>query len=166
VSSIDDEIRSKTQAFASDLAVLVRRTALEAVAAALRGDTARVVAAPVQAVARRGRGRPRKVAPAPAAPATPAVLKPARVAPASTPAVSKKAAPKRAPGAKRPPDELAKLTEKLAEFIKANPGARMELIAKALGASAAELRFPARKLVTAKRIRTEGQKQSTTYFPA
>jgi hypothetical protein len=166
MSSVDDEIRSKTQAFTNDLAVLVRRAALECVAAALRGDTDVAVAAPVQVAAQPGRGRPRKVAPAPAAPATPAVLKPARVAPASTPAVSKKAAPKRAPGAKRPPEELAKLIEKLAEFIKANPGARMELIAKALGASAAELRFPARKLVTAKRVRAEGQKQNTTYFPA
>jgi hypothetical protein len=164
MSSVDDEIRSKTQAFTNDLAALVRRAALECVAAALRGDTDVAVAA--QVAAQPGRGRPRKVAPAPAAPATPAVLKPARVAPASTPAVSKKAAPKRAPGAKRPPEELAKLIEKLAEFIKANPGARMELIAKALGASAAELRFPARKLVTAKRVRAEGQKQNTTYFPA
>ncbi len=71
----------------------------------------------------------------------------------------------RAPGVKRPPRELAVLTEKLAEFIKANPGVRMEVIAEALGTTATALRFPARKLVTAKKVRTEGQKQNTVYLP-
>ncbi len=58
MSTIDDEIRAKTKAFANDLAVLVRRAALEAVAAALGGDA--TGAAPVQAAVTRGRGRPKE----------------------------------------------------------------------------------------------------------
>jgi hypothetical protein len=168
MSNIDDEIRAKTDAFANDLTVLVRRTAMEAVVAAL-GDRIAVsgrVQPPVAAAAKKGLGRPRKIAPAVPAASTPAAPKPATVAPAPKAAVPERTAPKRAPGAKRTPSELATLTAKLAEFIKANPGARMEMIAKALATPAIELRFPARKLVAAERIRTEGQKQNTVYFPA
>jgi hypothetical protein len=55
--------------------------------------------------------------------------------------------------------------EELDDYIKANPGSRMEGISKALGATATELRFPVVKLVRAKKVRTKGQKQNTAYFP-
>jgi hypothetical protein len=55
--------------------------------------------------------------------------------------------------------------QKLAEYIKANPGSRMEAISKALATTAAELRFPVVKLVRANKVRTEGRKQNTAYFP-
>jgi hypothetical protein len=77
----------------------------------------------------------------------------------------KATAPKRASGAKRPPAELAKLTEKLDDYIKAHPGLRMEVIAKAIGAPPRELRLPATKLVAAKKIRAVGQKRGTEHFP-
>ena len=167
--TIDDEIRSKTMAFATDLAVLVRQAALEAVGAALSGGA--TVAAPVHATAatvKRGRGRPKKsAAPASApAPTTPPATTSAKAPPASTARGAKKtAAPKRASGEKRPPAELAKLTEKLGDYIKAHPGLRMEVIAKAIGAPPRELHLPATKLIAAKKIRTEGQKRATQYFP-
>jgi hypothetical protein len=161
--TIDDEIRSRTMAFATDLAALVRQAALEAVGAALNGGA--TVAAPrpsvtgvtgvTAVIAKRGRGRPRKSAapaPAPAARAAQAAPK----APGSR---------RRASGEKRPPGELARLTEKLGEYIKAHPGLRMEVIAKAIGAPPRELRLPATKLVAAKRIRAVGQKRGTEYFP-
>ena len=167
--TLDDEIRSRTEAFATNLALLVRQAALEAVGAALSGGA--TVAAPVQVAAvtaKRGRGRPRKsAAPAPAsAPTTPPATRSAKAPPASKARGAKKAvAPKRASGEKRPPAELAKLTEKLGDYIKAHPGLRMEVIAKAIGAPPRELHLPATKLIAAKKIRTEGQKRATEYFP-
>jgi hypothetical protein len=172
--NIDEEIRSKTEVFARDLTVLVRRAALEAAAAALGGGSM-PAAAPIAVAAKRGRGRPRKVvAPAAvsqasqaaAAPKARAAAKAApKAAPVSRAAVSKRAAAKRAPGEKRPPAELTKLVDKLGEYIKANPGRRMESIGKALGMPTRELNLPIKKLLAAKRIRSEGHKRATEYFP-
>ncbi len=178
MANIDDEIRSKTEAFVSDLTVLVRRAALESVSAALGGVSGggahkATVAAAIPVAAKRGPGRPRKVAtaaPAPVAKA-PAVKTPvsakAAPAPAAKAPVSKKAAaPKRASGEKRPPAELVKLTEKLGEYIKAHPGLRIEFIGKALATPTKDLTLPIKKLLAGKKIRSEGQKRATEYFAA
>jgi hypothetical protein len=158
--NIEDEIRSKTEAFAADLAVLVRRAALEAAASALGGAAPQGAA--VKVAVKRGRGRPRKsVAPAPVARAA----RSGRSVPASR-AAGKRITRERAPGEKRPPAELAKLTEKLGDYIKAHPGLRMEAIGKALGAPTRELNLPIKKLLAAKKIRSEGHKRATEYFPA
>jgi hypothetical protein len=144
------------------------------------------VAAPVQITAKRGRGRPKKVVTPAASPAkapAPATVAPAAKAPAAEPApaakaaskaapapkapVSKQAAaPKRVSGEKRPPAELAKLTEKLGEYIKAHPGLRIEPIGKALSTPTKELNLPIKKLLAAKTIRSVGQKRATEYFSA
>jgi hypothetical protein len=79
---------------------------------------------------------------------------------------SRRSAPKRAAGEKRPPAELAKLTDKLGDYVKAHPGERMEAIGKALGVPTRELNLPVKKLLAARRIRTEGHKRATEYFPA
>jgi hypothetical protein len=71
----------------------------------------------------------------------------------------------RAKGAKRSPDELEKLTARLAGFIKSNAGQRIEQIAQGMGVSTKELSLPARKLLAKKAIRTKGQKRATQYFP-
>jgi hypothetical protein len=169
---IDEEIRSKTEAFAKDLAVLVRRAALEAATIALGGGA--TATAPVKVSApKRGRGRPRKAAAAPVPAAkVPAAAKPtkavpaAKAAPASKAPVSKKpVAAKRAPGAKRPPAELAKLVDGLGDYIKSHPGQRMEAIGKGMGEPTKELNLPIKKLLAAKKIRSEGQKRATEYFP-
>jgi hypothetical protein len=165
--NIDDEIRSKTQAFATELAALVRRAALESVSTALGGVTA---SAPFPVAARRGPGRPKKaVAPAPAARTSASVKAskaPAKAAPASKAPASRKAPPKRPFGAKRPPAELAKLTEKLGEYIQAHSGLRIEAISKALGTPTKELNLPMKKLLAAKKVRSEGHKRATEYFAA
>ena len=171
MQNINDEIRSHTEAFASTLTALVRKAALESVSAALGGVS---VAAPAPVAAKRGPGRPRKVAAAapaakaaPAVKAAPVVTKATRAAPAAKTSVSKKAAaPKRASGEKRPPAELAKLTEHLGEYIKSHPGLRIEPIGAALGAPTKELSLPIKKLLAAKRIRSEGQKRATQYYAA
>ena len=170
--NIDEEIRVKTEAFARDLTVLVRRAALEAASAALGGGSL-PAAAPIAVAVKRGRGRPRKVV-APAqvtqAAAAPKARAAAKVAPKAAPvsraAVSKKAPAKRAPGEKRPPAELAKLVDRLGAHIKANPGQRMEAIGKALGLPTKELNLPIKKLLAGKTIRSEGHKRATEYFPA
>jgi hypothetical protein len=169
MQNIDDEIRSHTEAFASTLTALIRQAALESVSAALGGAS---VAAPAQVAAKRGPGRPRKAAAVAAATKAPAVkaapaAKAAKAAPAAKAPVSKKAAaPKRLSGEKRPPAELAKLTEKLGEYIKAHPGLRIEPIGKALSTPTKELSLPIKKLLSAKKIRSEGQKRATEYFAA
>jgi hypothetical protein len=165
--NIQDEIRSKTEAFANDIAGLVRRAALEAVATALgRG--------PVSAPARAARPAAPVKAPAPAPKAArpkaaPPAKKPAaKAAPAPKAAPAKKAAaaPKRPLGAKRPPAEIAKLTGRLGDYIKANPGLGMEAIGKSLATPTSELTLPIKKLLAAKKIRFEGHKRATKYFPA
>lgn len=158
--NIEDEIRSKTEAFAADLAILVRRAALEAAQAALGGHLpAAHHAAPARAAVKRGRGAPRKAA----AVAKAAPAKSVKAAPAAKGAAGKKR--ERAPGEKRPPAELAKLTEKLGEYIKSHPGQRMEAIGKALGTPTRELNLPIKKLLSGKKIRSEGHKRATEYFP-
>ncbi len=71
---------------------------------------------------------------------------------------------KRAKGGKRSPDELVKLTQSLATYVKRNPGQRIEQISKALGTSTKELALPAKKLIAEKKVATKGQKRATTYF--
>jgi hypothetical protein len=160
MQDIDDEIHTITEAFAQDLAVLVRKAAIEAAAAALGGGGVSM-AAPAQTATKRGRGRPRKAAPAKAA-----TGKVAKTVAAPKAARAAKKAAKRAPGEKRPPAELAKLTDKLGDYIKAHPGLRMEAIGKGLGVATRDLNLPVKKLLTAKKIKTHGHKRATEYFPA
>ena len=71
---------------------------------------------------------------------------------------------RRAKGAKRDPRLLQALTDKLGDYIKKNPGLRIEQIGKALGTPTKDLALPVKKLVAAKKISTKGQKRATTYF--
>lgn len=73
--------------------------------------------------------------------------------------------PRARKGAKRDPGELEALTEKLAAYIKKNPGQRIEHIGKAIGASTKDLALPVKKLLAAKRVSTKGQRRATAYFP-
>lgn len=161
MSNIDDEIRAKTEAFVAGLAAVIRQAALEAVGEVLgRGK----VATPGQSYA------PVRAARAPAslakAPAAGKSLKAGQMSTASKSPASRKASAMRLPGAKRPPAELAKLTEKLGDYIKSNPGLRMEAIAKGLATPTRELNLPIKKLLKSKKIRFEGHKRATEYFPA
>jgi len=154
MSSIDDEIRTRTSAFVTGLAAIIKRAALEAVETVLGGGE----------VSTPARGARSLAYPPPRALAARKSVKGG--ASSRAPLARKAGAPKRAPGEKRPPAELAKLTEKLGDYIKANPGARMEAIAKALGTPTRDLNLPIKKLFSAKKIRSEGHKRATEYFPA
>lgn len=67
-------------------------------------------------------------------------------------------------GAKRPPEEIERLTEQLLGYVKSNPGQRIEQIADGMGISTKELNLPAKKLIAGKQFRTKGQKRATQYF--
>jgi hypothetical protein len=68
-------------------------------------------------------------------------------------------------GGKRTPADLEALSERLASFVKANPGLRIEQINKELGTTTKDLALPIRKLISEGIIGSKGQKRSTTYFP-
>src|SRR5262245_56705927 len=125
MSDVENELKSRVDAFVSELSELIRRQALAAVEAVLKkGEHGAAVAKkpgrPAKAEEPKGRGRPAKAAPAP---------KPV-------------AAPKRKAGEKRTPQQLAAITEQTYNYIKSNAGQGVEHIAKALQTSTKELTLP------------------------
>lgn len=130
-TDIDEQIRGMLEAFASDLAGLIRESAMQTVRDALGGE------------ASGRRGGVKRGARAGGAPAGRRLPK----------------------GAKRPPDEIVKLTSKLLEYVKGHKGERIEQIAKGMGVSTRELNLPVKKLIAGKSVKTRGQKRATQYFP-
>jgi hypothetical protein len=72
---------------------------------------------------------------------------------------------KRKPGEKRTKKELARLTERVAVYIAANRGQGIEAISRGLGVETRELTLQVKKLLTAKRVSSQGHKRATRYFP-
>jgi hypothetical protein len=68
-----------------------------------------------------------------------------------------------AKGEKRSTEALEELSEKFAAFVAKNPGLRIEQINTQLGTTTKELALPIRKLLGEKRIKSKGEKRSTTY---
>lgn len=138
MSNIHDQIAHRIQAFASELEDLVRRAAIEAVTTSLGGT----------------------MAPRPAAP------RPAAAPPAAAAAAAPKA-PKRPSqqGGKRPPEELAAMVTRTAEWIKSNPAHGVEDMAKALNVQTKELALPIAKLLKSRTIKKRGLKRATKYYP-
>lgn len=82
------------------------------------------------------------------------------------PALSKPApAQDRGGRRKRDSAELQALCDELEQFVAENPGQRMEQIGRGLNRPTKELQLPTKKLLGERRIRREGQKRSTTYYP-
>jgi hypothetical protein len=135
--TIDTAIRSQIDQFLTSISQLVRQAAVEAVKDAL-GGTGPSVATP----ARRGPGRPRKVQ-ADAAAA---------------------AGPKPGKRGRRSSADLEGASAKVLDYVKANPGSRLEEIGRGLGVDTAGLKGPIKALLAAGSLRTEGQKRGTKYF--
>jgi len=70
----------------------------------------------------------------------------------------------RGKGAKRSADDLDKLSEQFVQFVKDNPGLRIEQINKQLGTTTKDLALPIRKLLSEGALKAKGQKRSTMYF--
>jgi hypothetical protein len=158
MATIQDEIRARIDTFTSELTVLVRQAALEAVRGALEGGALAEVQRPAATPAPAPRARARAAKAAPRRRAT--VATPAPATPAAAPAPRAK---QRAKGKKRPAAEIQRAVDKLYEHIKANPGQAMEQISKAIGIPTRELSVPASKLLRADKIVATGEKNATRY---
>jgi hypothetical protein len=66
---------------------------------------------------------------------------------------------------RRSPDQIEATCQALVGEIGARPGQRIEQIGSAIGMRTKDLALPIRKLVREKRIRTEGHRRATKYFP-
>ena len=132
-----NDIQALVENFAAQLSQVMRRAALEEVHAKLS-----LVIGDI-APARRGPGRPRKAASAGASAKLPKAKK----------------------GGKRTAADLGAISDALLAHVKANPGARGEQIAAALGTDVGTMRLPMQKLIAAKKIKTKGQRRGTSYFP-
>ena len=62
--------------------------------------------------------------------------------------------------------DLARLSDDIVAWVGANPGGRLGDIAKALGAETKDVRRPSFALLEEGKLRTEGQRGGTRYFPA
>jgi hypothetical protein len=69
-------------------------------------------------------------------------------------------------GGKRSPDEIAAAADVLLQYIRENPGQRMETIAAAMGSSTRELALPIKRLLQGRKIQVQGQKRATSYSAA
>ena len=65
---------------------------------------------------------------------------------------------------RRSPEALNALTRELLAYVKANPGERIEQIARGLGESTKVLKLPRQKLLLSKRLKVKGQRRGTKYF--
>jgi len=70
----------------------------------------------------------------------------------------------RGKGIKRSSNELDDLSDKFVDYVKANPGLRIEQINKELGTTTKDLQLPIRKLISEGALKVKGQKRSTQYF--
>ena len=68
-------------------------------------------------------------------------------------------------GGKRSSEEIDKMAEFFYVYVTQKPGQRMEQISKALGYQTSELNLPVKKLLSSGKIRIEGQKRATQYYP-
>jgi hypothetical protein len=137
MNDLSDQISKLVDEFVSQVTQLARKAAMDTLSTAL-GSSGAALGNGVG----RGRGR-------------------GRVARIAGPSVSSRL-PK---GAKRPPNEISQLKDKVFDHINGNPGQRIEQINKDLGTSTRELSLPLKKLISEGAVRTEGEKRATTYFP-
>ena len=89
----------------------------------------------------------------------------ASVMPPAVAVVGRAGRPRGGRGAKRSPADLAALSDRVATFVKTNPGLRIEQINKQLDTTTKDLALPIRKLISEGVISAKGKKRSTTYFP-
>ncbi|HEY4104074.1 MAG TPA: DNA-binding protein [Polyangiaceae bacterium] len=71
---------------------------------------------------------------------------------------------RREKGQKRDPGEIERLTSRLLDYVKGNPGQRVEQIAAGMDTVTKELNLPVKKLIAQKSLKTKGQKRATQYF--
>lgn len=151
MSSAEQQIRERVDAFVKDLETLIRQAAVEAVAEALGVGTAAVHAQ----LGAGGRNQP-------SAGRTAAK----RAIAAARPDVAPKSKPKpTVPGKRmrRSAAEIEALGNAIIAYVSKNPGQRAEQIKKALGLDDADWALPVKKLVDEGQLHTVGEKRATAY---
>jgi DNA-binding NtrC family response regulator len=146
---MESQIKSRVDAFVAELSAMVKKAALEAVTNALKAGDGGAPSVAKTTGKKRG----------PAAAASKSAKAP-KAAPAAPAAAKRKA------GQKRSPEEIAKTTDKLLQYITKNSGQRIEEIAKGVSNSTKELTLPIKKLLNDKKISAKGEKRATRYFVA
>lgn len=148
MSSVNDQIRARLNAFVTELSDLIRQATLRDMAEALKSAEGHLPARrPGSSIAIASARGERKVA------------------------VRKSDAPAKAPTATSPagqprmPESLAQLMGRIHSHIKANPGQGVVPMATSLGISNKDLRQPIRKLVEENKVRSTGKTRGTRYFP-
>jgi hypothetical protein len=136
-SPLNSDIRSRIDAFVDELTSIVKAAALDSVRAAL-GES------PMPA--RRGPGRPPNAAAGARRGRPPG------------------SANKSSAGGKRSSEEVDQMAERIATFVKSNPGLGLEAIASGIGTSTKELKLPVIKLLANRTLRKTGEKRGTKYF--
>jgi hypothetical protein len=148
MSSVNDEIRTRVNAFVDELSALVRQATVGEIVDALknadRHSPARRASASIASPSAR---EDRNVA----------VRKPGR--PAKAPIAVSKA------GQYRGPELVAQIMQLVQSHLKGSPGQAIASIAASLRTSKQDLQLPIRKLMTEKKITSTGTKRGTRYFP-
>jgi hypothetical protein len=142
--SINQEIRSRIDAFLAEMSELVKESALEAVHAALS----------VSGAGRRGPGRPRGSR-------NRGLGRPPKAGRARTGRPRRAAKGRRI---RRSSEELAKIGARVLTQVRSKAGQRLEEIGRALKTDTAVLKKPIADLLKAKKLKTQGRKRGTKYF--
>src|SRR5262245_25151166 len=135
MSDFQNEMNRTVQGFVAQITELARRAAIDTLESAFGGRSGNGAAVIAAAVAGTGGGTGRA------------------------------GRPRGGRGAKRTPADLAALSDRVASFVKTNPGLRIEQINKQLDTTTKDLALPIRKLISDGVITAKGKKRSTTYFP-
>ena len=161
-----ETIRTRIEAFVNEMTDLIRAEALASMQAAL-ASTALAPKAGRSLSGKASGGSGSKTLPPFSADrsATRSRAK-SRGGKVSAPILKRFEKKKRQPGEKRNPAVLARLVERLANYIEKHPGQRIEQIRDALQVSTADMRLPIKKLLADKRITARGVKRATTYAPS
>lgn len=65
---------------------------------------------------------------------------------------------------RRTPQALEAVQDRLLDYVRENPGLRIEQINEAIGTSTREVRRPLTKLLASGRLRREGEKRASRYY--
>ena len=69
-------------------------------------------------------------------------------------------------GAKRTRREIEELAQTIVDYVESTPGQSVEQMSEAMGVPSGDLSLPIRKLIRARKLRSEGEKRATRYYPA
>lgn len=138
MANLKDNIRSLVDTFASDLEVIFRRSALDAVSQALGSSSP---------------AAPRRATTPAASPSSPAPSAPRRAAKSG-------AGGKRI---RRSPAQLDAIGRTIYDYVSQNPGQRAEQIKSALRLRTNDWALPVKKLIDEGRLSAKGEKRATTY---